>query len=372
VIARSSVVAVLIGASVAFPPTVGFAAQERSSTLRVQGGALEFRASPGERDVIGVNEEPSAGAFVEVVVFEGAPVSVGPGCRFHPSLDFRGFRCFGVSSLDLSLGDRVDDVDLFGQDPSVVRGGSGRDALFGSGGDDTLIGGAGRDRLIGRAGADTLLAGRGNDVLDGFHAGNVGGPPSDPDDDALEGGPGRDFLFGGPASDRLRGGTGNDSLDGGGGSDVFPADPGADSIRGGGPHGRDTVDYSRRIRPVSVTDDGVANDGVLGEGDNVTFVADVRAGSGDDSVSTGFLRVFGNQGNDTLSSTAGGGAMFGGRGNDTLSVSGAPTVVRGEAGDDHLSTADGTPDVDRCGPGQDSVDADAADTVSSNCEDVTR
>jgi Ca2+-binding RTX toxin-like protein len=313
---------------------------------------------------MGVNELPATGSFVEVL-FEGAHVTAGPGCRLR-SLDPHVFHCFGVSSVDVWTGDRPDEVYLSGQDPTTVHAGAGRDFLSGSGGPDTLVGGDGRDNLIGRAGPDTLLGGPGNDVLDGFHAGNLGGVPSGPDEDLLNGGPGMDLLFGGPASDRLVGGTGNDQLDGGE-NDVIPADPGADVISGG------VVDYSSRRRPVTVTDTPLQRSGSPAEDDSVLAVRVARTGSGDDTADIAHpgARIFGNAGGDTLVSTSGGGAIFGGSGDDTLTVSGAATVVRGEAGDDHFSTADGVPDVDSCGPGHDTVMADASDTVSANCEDVT-
>src|SRR5205085_9167352 len=180
-------------------------AATRTATVEVENGVLEFRALPGERDNVGVNELPSTGSFVEVH-FEGARVTAGPGCRLH-DVDPRVFHCFAVTSLDLWMGDRPDEVYLFGEGPTIVHGGAGRDFLSGSGGSDKLIGGRGRDSIVGRSGGDTLLGGPGNDVLEGFHAGSLGGAPSGPDEDLLNGGPGRDFLFGGPASDRLVGGT---------------------------------------------------------------------------------------------------------------------------------------------------------------------
>ena len=62
---------------------------------------------------------------------------------------------------------------------SVIRGGNGKDSLFGGSGDDKiygdnakdyLAGGAGNDSLWGGNGKDTLLGNAGNDMLDGGRA----------------------------------------------------------------------------------------------------------------------------------------------------------------------------------------------------------
>ncbi|MFL5735827.1 MAG: calcium-binding protein [Actinomycetota bacterium] len=405
-IMHASLVAVLVTA--AFVPGSVAPAQTGRASVRVVDGVLTYRDAPGRADSVFLTSTASSGETFDVDVASATVMHAGAGCM---RVGAYRVTCSGVVSAAIFLGggndtlgvdsgalrrvvqggsgnDRLfggyghdvlrggagdDEVDAGVSDEAIVRGGPGQDFLGGSSGPDTLIGGDGGDGLIGRAGPDHLLGGRGNDLVVGFHAGNIGGTPSGPDTDVLEGGLGVDLLEGGPAADRLIGGPGSDSLDGGGGSDVFRADPGSDFINGGGSSGRDTVDYSRRVRPVNVTDDRIANDGVTGERDDVTVVKAVLGGSGDDSVSIDVLapaRLFGNDGNDTLS-TAVGGAIFGGHGDDNLIASGASTIVRGEAGDDHLSTADGIPDIDSCGPGDDSVDADASDDVSANCEDVT-
>jgi Ca2+-binding RTX toxin-like protein len=80
---------------------------------------------------------------------------------------------------------------------------------------------------------------------------------------------------------------------------------GADSIEGG--DGRDMVYYGSRSAPVTVTlADRIANDGELGEGDNVeTDVED----------------VIGGLGNDTLVGSAGSNLLSGGADRDFLDAS---------------------------------------------------
>jgi hypothetical protein len=81
------------------------------------------------------------------------------------------------------------------------QGGSGRQVVVGTEGDDDLVGGSGDDVLCGLGGDDVLLGGSGNDHLDG----GVG-------DDSLSGGSGDDQLDGNEGTDSLFGGSGSDTL----------------------------------------------------------------------------------------------------------------------------------------------------------------
>src|SRR5688572_3248282 len=83
----------------------------------------------------------------------------------------------------------------------------------------------------------------------------------------LNGGDGDDDLIAGEGDDKLLGGNGNDFLNGQHGDDLLDGGFGADDMFGG--HGVDTATYASRIAGVVVTLDGVANDGQVGEGDNV-------------------------------------------------------------------------------------------------------
>ena len=93
----------------------------------------------------------------------------------------------------------------------------------------------------------------------------------------------RTALNGSGGNDNLDGGTGNDNIDGGGGDDSLTGGSGRDSLIGGS--GTDTADYSRADRGVTVTLDGVANDGtgagMPGEADNVQ-TENVTGGTGAD------------------------------------------------------------------------------------------
>jgi hypothetical protein len=160
----------------------------------------------------------------------------------------------------------------------------------------------------------------------------------------VKGGSGDDGVFGGPEVDIVDGQAGNDWLDGGAGADV---------LNGG--DGIDAVDYSSRTAPVAVTLDGVANDGELGEGDNVgTDVENVTGGAGDDTLtgSDSDNVLSGGPGNDILNGGLGADSYDGGPGNDTI-------VSRDMAGE---SVA--------CGAGSDTATVDFLDLVNPDCEIV--
>ena len=105
--------------------------------------------------------------------------------------------------------------------------------------------------------------------------------------DQISGGPGNDIIFGGAQADSIFGGGGNDELHGDSGNDRINggngAAPDADQIFGG--TGTDIVTYFSHTTSVSVSFNGLSDDGAVGEGDNVAtdveqkateFVSDLR------------------------------------------------------------------------------------------------
>jgi Ca2+-binding RTX toxin-like protein len=108
----------------------------------------------------------------------------------------------------------------------------------------------------------------------------------------ITGGAGDDTLVGGSRSDTLSGSDGDDFLDGGLGSDLLVGGPGFD-----------ITSYSSRVNSVTVSVDGIANDGEAGENDNVQ-TEKVFGGAGDDlfiidAADTGHDFI-GGPGNDTV------------------------------------------------------------------------
>jgi Ca2+-binding RTX toxin-like protein len=255
-----------------------------------------------------------------------------------------------TSSVDVTLDGLANDGgagegDNVSPDVERVTGGSGSDRLTGGPGDDALDGGPGADVLAGGAGADTLVGGADDEVRDELDGG--------PGDDALNGGPGNDLLRGGDGADGLDGDGGDDTMDGGPGddqlrggtaNDTLTGGPGADTLDGG--PDRDVADYSAETAAVTVTLDGVRNDGETGH-DLVVGVEDVAGGSGA----------------DTLVGDAGPNLLSGGAGEDFLEGGGGPDDLRGGTDADALVARDGTPDKLACGSGSDLAVADRADSV---------
>jgi len=251
----------------------------------------------------------------------------------------------------------------------IFDDGSGGDDVSGGSGDDLLLIDPGAkdqgDHYVGGAGTDTVsldssLSGLSpyinlNDLSDdglgcpntfqceadnyasdiervlGSHLGEriVGGPGSQ----ELLGLAGADEISGGGAADHIDGGIGADTLKGGPGSDTLIGGHGPDVINGGG--GIDTVDYSSATEGVSVNLNGVADDGMNGEGDHIATNVEHAVGSShdDEFLGTAADNVFwGRDGNDLF---------YGKRGDDEL---------YGRKGDDHFWGGKGN-DLCAQGPG---------------------
>ncbi|MDT5036262.1 MAG: hypothetical protein QOE03_1447 [Micromonosporaceae bacterium] len=218
----------------------------------------------------------------------------------------------------------------------------------------TIVGTAGNDTITGTAGADVIAGLAGNDTISGLA--------------------GDDTVCAGP---------GNDVVDGGDGADTFVAEAtadGADRFVGGpaGPvDGPDLVSYAARTAAVSVDLNGLADDGLSGEGDLVdaNSVEQVEGGSGNDVINATFTTLqyslTGGPGNDRLT---GGFSLFGGTGDDVLTFpAGRPagSLMKGNAGNDTLTsngtggggnfTGDAGNDTIIAGSGSDSLFGDDGD-----------
>jgi Ca2+-binding RTX toxin-like protein len=221
--------------------------------------------------------------------------------------------------------DAGNDTIVGGLSPESIAGGSGDDCLVGGHADDTISGEAGKDTIYGNDGNDIINGGVGSDVMDGGDGWNVlsykdqpqvrisfdrvasdgttgendafvddsfeecwgsaGGDTLDNRCDALgdlalgrvlHGLGGNDSIIGSNSStsgDTLFGDDGNDYVFGGDGDDRLDGGLGADVIIGGeNGSGFDKVIYGARKTAVSVILDGIANDGAVGEGDNVLMI----------------------------------------------------------------------------------------------------
>jgi Ca2+-binding RTX toxin-like protein len=143
----------------------------------------------------------------------------------------------------------------------------------------------------------------------------------------LNGHDGNDILIGGKGNDRLLGGNGTDNMNGMAGNDSLDGGFGADNMFGG--LGVDSTTYASRSAGVIVTIDNVANDGQVGEGDNVHTDIEV---------------LFGGRGSDSLTGSASANRIFGGAGNDRITGGGGSDSLLGQDGNDIFFARDGVKD----------------------------
>ena len=223
-------------------------------------------------------------------------------------------------------------------------------------------------KLIGTTGADSFVVGAGGFAInpDGFVDLTVTGAVAlvvslDDGDDVFSGAgnavTGAAFasailLYGGAGNDTLRGGAGDDILNGGLGNDTFTTGAladGSDALHGGA--GIDTADYGARTAAITVTIDDVADDGALGEADDVaTDIEILKGGLADDHLTGGAGNdtIFGGPGNDVLAGDDGDDVLNGDAGNDTFddgALANGADVMNGGAGVDAVSYAARTGDV---------------------------
>ena len=213
---------------------------------------------------------------------------------------------FGGTRVELKGGPGVDNLQVGGLNGDIIDGGPGADTISTGGGDDTLNGGDDNDRILGLNGIDTIDGGAGDDQIFTYAG-----------DDIVHGGAGNDQIQAMEGKDKLYGDAGDDSLDGGADADTF--DGGADF---------DVVTYASYGAGVTVTFDGVGNDGLPGEGDNVSTEGVIGSGYGD--------TLTGGPGNDYIDGYSGDDTIKGGAGDDTLLGSNDNDAIDGEGGADSM------------------------------------
>ena len=327
--ARGAVFVVLLLVPLAVP-----AAADAAFAQRTDDGVLEVSGG-SERNSLTVSLSGD-----EYQVSDGAGMRAGSGCT---RVNATTARCSTaqVRQFLAKLGGGNDEFSGTAEGHVLfVKGGGGADSLTGGPGAEDFDGGDGDDTVAGGDGYDALEGGAGNDIVSG--------------------GEGGDGVAGGPGNDDLSGGPGNDTLDPGAGPGG-PSAPDSDTLSGG-EGDSDQVPYFQRWTSVTVTIDGVANDGGVDERDNVRtdvevvsggFVDDeLRGGPGDERLYGGWGSdlldgggghdtVDGSDGDDKVRGGAGSDAVYGGLGDDTVD-GGAPGLRRGDKGD----VLDGGPGAD--------------------------
>lgn len=344
-------------------------AAAQAATLSYEGDTLVYRADPGVRDSPMLAKDDNG-----MLTLSQEGLTVPPNC----TLDWVA-HCPMPARVRLELGDG-DDWNSFASDfprtlPVEVYGGDGKDQLQTYNADNVKLDG-----------------GAGNDTLKGWLA-----------NDILIGGPGDDEIQGSGGSDHIEAGDGNDTIH----PDTYK-DPAADYVDGGA--GFDLVDDwsipdADFNPPISVTMDGIANDGRPGEGDNVVNVEKIEShvsgtlagGPGDDelrvyaNIDEGNSTLLGNGGNDKLTAGDYQDTLDGGPGNDVLNAGFGNDVITGGPGQDTIladatsagcwysckipfgndvvNARDGEADTIDCGVGEDRAIVDKIDVVA-NCETV--
>jgi Ca2+-binding RTX toxin-like protein len=231
----------------------------------VSDSAVSFVASSGETNDLVVRRTATG----MVMVDSGASIAPGPGCESVTAAEVFCPLPAQSPGLDVRLGD-MDDVATYTHLSTWQY-------IHTPAPGNTLAGGDGNDTLDG--GSNAWVRGEaGNDMLQSGH---------------LDGGPGNDMLQSG-------------HLDGGSGADTF-----------GGP-GYDRVSYGDRVNPVTVSTDGLANDGESGEGDQVAASVEIIVGGDGGDMLAGDADLDGGPGNDLLTAGVDAGGLAGGDGNDTL------------------------------------------------------
>jgi Ca2+-binding RTX toxin-like protein len=350
-----------------------------AATVSFDGSTLVYTGTGSEVNDVIASEGFTPG-YVKFWEYAGATItSTTPRCQDNNG----AMECEGPTAMRVVLNGGDDEFSLFSDFPDAVAvtmlGGEGNDTL-----EDDYSANAGR-RFEGGPGNDKLTAYKGNDVVLG--------------DD------GNDKVYGGAGSDEVRGGAGDDELEG----DKYE-DPSADVVDGGA--GFDVMDeYSdpeNDIHPsATVTQNGVADDGRPGEGDNVTGVEKITShvngtfegteGADDlwiwSNMAGGDSTIRGLGGNDKLTSLDYSETIDGGAGDDTIQAGFGNDVVTGGPGkdkinsdggsycgwyecdipfgDDTVYARDGEADQVECGIGNDTVEADTIDQVAPSCENVS-
>jgi Ca2+-binding RTX toxin-like protein len=347
---------------------------------------LVVRAAPGAANFISFGPSTEVPGLISL--------DDTAGFQYDPALcqpEFNEFSTFVVcqpqpGGVVVDAGDGKDIVntgDMPASMPITVHGGPGDDVVRGA------AFGERSETIYGGDGADKLEGGLGNDVIDG-------GPGDDP---KLEGHGGADVVRGGDGNDTLLGDAHNtpaapDVLDGGAGYDQIEGDW--------------SVDVGQHQPHITVSEDGRANDGRPGEGDNVgaieriylnnpaTFVGDEEddeytvfntdetpstliGNGGNDKLSAFDYddTVDGGAGNDTLTGGYGNDTITGGPGRDTIYADVSSTTCsyiqcRLPQGNDTVRARDGEADQIDCGVGNDTAYVDAIDTVGTSCETVVK
>jgi hypothetical protein len=352
-----------------------------AATITYDGDTLVYTAAAGERNdmILG----PSAAYGQAIQLGDSAPVSFPDGSCVQGD---GWLHCAAPAAVRIDLGDNNDTF-------AFASGGAPLPNAV------SVAGGPGADTLRGleQGTGPTLDGGPGDAVLEGKGAGET-----------LQGGDGNDTLTGRGGADRLFGGPGDDTLDGdrydAAAPDLLDGGPGVDKVEGWANPAAD------RNGPITVTVDGVADDGRAGEGDDVRDVEQIEShvsgrfaftdapdvvdvwanlDQGPSTIATagGADRVIGGNAAETIDAGPGDDRVEGGFGDDAITGGPGKDTIYGDkvgsncglfescdipVGNDTINARDGEVDTIDCGVGTDRAVVDAVDVVAASCEAVDR
>ncbi len=271
----------------------------------------------------------------------GSTVSGDAGDNILRAVADLSFTLNGMGGADQLIGTGAEDTLNGGPGNDLLEGFAGNDTLHGDEGDDAFRGGSGKDTMVGDAGIDRAdyaeITAALTVSVDGLANDGQAGEEDNVQTEVVHGGNAADSLSGDSGEETLIGGPGGDQLHGGEAADTLIGGPGADLLEGQG--GTDLADYSSAGAAVTVTLDGVANDGYAGEADNAQTenvlggdFADLLSGDG------GANALLGGEGGDQLDGAGGDDFLTGGTGQDALaSGAGADTMLARDGEADHLT-----------------------------------
>jgi len=379
--------ALLAAALPAVLAAVALPAAADAATVRLidagVNGVVSYSADPGETNAVRVSFTNAA-----IVIDDVVPIrSLDSRCFVNSAGD--GICPGSADSIGVFMGDRNDSIQYRAPHEGFVVGGDGADVIFAG----LRQAGFGRQiEPVTYRGKDSVLRGETPDFArdtvtyvfadravkvnladqNDAATSSDGRPDIDreqieSDIEVIEGSNFDDVLLGSERGEAIRGLNGNDVIGAGGGNDVIDegsAPNGADTISGGTGTG-DRVSYGTRTTGgVSVSLDGVRNDGATGEQDNVSVTVESIGGSN-------FRDVLGGSSvANTLDGFGGPDTIDGLGGNDTLSAGAGNNGVTGGAGNDLIFARNGQIDNVDCGTETDTLDRDSDENRVVGCEKV--
>jgi Ca2+-binding RTX toxin-like protein len=309
-----------------------------AATLQVENGNAVYQAARGEiNDITGTDRGPGFPEPTLALRELLAPVTLGEGCSGTDPIVCRR-PDGGVPSTVAYLGNRDDHAN--------INTFTGSTSIYGEQGDDDIGSGASTHALAdGGPGDDRVSVG----------ADNRGTAVGGPGDDHMINGASVQWMYGGPGDDTMVAGGLAFEIDGGGGDDRIALNGYDDVMLATGGSGDDVF----AIRAdASQVDAAGGDDEVMIFGDNGAVVT---ASAGADVI--GFAWGTEDPGTALRPRTLDGGA-----GADLIAGTPTADTISGGAGADRIDAWGGDHDVVACGPGWDTVWADAGDEVDQSCE----